>query len=161
MCYSMVRPADRKGDHRNGGGVLEGRSPDALRGSGVGTSEAGGSSPAVPGRRAGCRARLAWGACFRSAPGCGSRVALGAEAGQISWLTFRRSLCYLAIGLPAGFLGALGVGQVLQAVLVISPTDPMTLAGIVALFAVVSLLACLIPAQRAARLDPMVALRPE
>ena len=91
----------------------------------------------------------------------GIRVALGAEAGQISWLTLRRSLRYLAIGLPAGFLGAVAVGQVLQAVLVFSPTDPLTLAGIVALFAVVSLVACLVPARRAARLDRMIALRPE
>ena len=91
----------------------------------------------------------------------GIRVALGAEARQISWLTLRRSLRYLAIGLPAEFLGALGTGQVLQAVLVVSPTDPLTLAGIVALFAVVSLLACLVPARRAARLDPMVGFRPE
>ena len=53
------------------------------------------------------------------------------------------------------------MGQVLQAVLVVSPTDPLTLAGIVALFAVVSRLACLVPARRAARLDPMVAFRPE
>ena len=91
----------------------------------------------------------------------GLRVALGAEAGQKSWLALRRSLRYLAIGLPAGILGALGVDQVLQAVLMVSPTDPPTLAGIVALFAVASLAACLVAAQRAARLDPMIAIRPE
>ena len=91
----------------------------------------------------------------------GIRVALGAEARQISWLTLRRSLRYLAIGFPAGLLGALGVGQILEAIIVISPTDPLTLGGIVALFTVVSLVACLVPAQRAARLDPMVALRVE
>ena len=91
----------------------------------------------------------------------GIRVALGAEAGQISWLALRRSLRYLAIGLPAGLLGALGVGQVLAAILVVSPTDPLTIAGIVALFAVVGLVACVVPARRAAHLDPMVALRVE
>ena len=80
----------------------------------------------------------------------------------MSWLSLRRSMGYLAIGLPAGILGALGVGRLLQSTLVqISPTDPLTLVGIVLLLAVVSLVACLIPAQRAAHLDPMVALRVE
>ena len=92
----------------------------------------------------------------------GIRVALGAEPRQMSWLSLRRSLRYLAIGLPVGILGALGVGQLLQSILVqISSTDPLTPAGIVLLLAVVSLVACLIPARRAARLDPMVALRVE
>ena len=81
----------------------------------------------------------------------------------MSWLSLRRPLGYLAIGLPAGILGAsLGVGQLLQSILIqISPADPLTLAGIVLLLAVVSLVACLILAQRAARLDSMVALRIE
>ncbi len=91
----------------------------------------------------------------------GIRIALGAQPRQMSWLSLRRSLGYLAIGLPVEILGALGVGQLLRSILVISPTDPLTLADIVLLLAVVSLVVCLIPARRAARLDPMVALRVE
>ena len=92
----------------------------------------------------------------------GLRVALGAGQRQTSWLFLRRSLGYLAIGLPAGTLGALGVGQMLRSVLVqIRPADPVTLAGTVLLLTVVCIAAGLIPARRAARLDPMVALRAE
>ena len=92
----------------------------------------------------------------------GLRVALGAKQRQTSWLFLRRSLGYLAIGLPAGILGALGVGQMLRSLLVqVRPADPVTLAGTVLLLTVVCVAAGLIPAQRAARLDPMVALRAE
>ena len=92
----------------------------------------------------------------------GLRVALGAGRKQTSWLFLRRSLGYLAIGLPAGILGALGVGQMLRSVLVqVRPADPVTLAGTVLLLTVVCVAAGLIPARRAARLHPMVALRAE
>ncbi|HIE92965.1 MAG TPA: hypothetical protein EYQ83_08910 [Acidobacteria bacterium] len=58
--------------------------------------------------------------------------------------------------------GAFGVGQLLQSLLVqTSPTDPMTLLSIVALLLSVAVTACLWPARRAARLDPMMALRHE
>ena len=92
----------------------------------------------------------------------GLRVALGAGQRQVSWLFLRRSLGYLAIGVPAGILGALGVGQLLRSVLVqVGPTDPLTLAGTVPLLTAVCIVACRIPARKAARLDPMVALRAE
>ena len=92
----------------------------------------------------------------------GLRVALGAGRRQTSWLFLRRSLGYLAVGLPAGILGALGVGQLLRSVLVqVGPTDPATLAGTVLLLTAVCIVAGLIPARKAARLDPMVALRAE
>ena len=92
----------------------------------------------------------------------GLRVALGAGQRQMSWLVLRRSLGYLAIGVPAGILGALGVGQLLRSVLVqVGPTDPLTLAGTVLLLTAVCIVAGLIPARKAARLDPMVALRAE
>lgn len=92
----------------------------------------------------------------------GLRVALGADQRQMLWLFLRRSLGYLAIGVPAGVLGALGVGQLLRSVLVqVGPTDPPTLAGTVLLLTAVCIVAGLIPARKAARLDPMVALRAE
>ena len=90
----------------------------------------------------------------------GLRVALGARPGQVQWLILRLALWQLAIGLLIGVAGALGVGQLLHSLLVqTSPTDPTTLVSIVALLMSVAVLACLWPARRAARLDPMVALR--
>jgi putative ABC transport system permease protein len=74
----------------------------------------------------------------------------------------KRALVQLAIGLPIGMAGAFGVGRVLQSLLVqTSPSDPVTLGSIMAVLVGVAILACLWPARRAARLDPMIALRYE
>ncbi len=92
----------------------------------------------------------------------GVRMALGAASGQVSWLVLRRGLVQLAIGLTLGLAGAWGVSRVLRELLVqITPTDPTTFAAITILLTLVSLAACLIPARRATRLDPLVALRVE
>ncbi len=92
----------------------------------------------------------------------GIRVAHGAHPRQVTWLVLRRALIQLAIGLPVGLAGAVGVGQLLQSLLVqTSPADPLMLGTIVLVLAVVAVAACVIPAQRAARLDPMVAFRVE
>ncbi len=90
----------------------------------------------------------------------GVRMALGAQARQVSWLILRQGLLQLLIGLVLGTAGALLAGPVLQALLVqIKPTDPVTLGGIALLFTFVTVLACLIPARRATKLDPLTALR--
>jgi predicted permease len=90
----------------------------------------------------------------------GVRMALGAGPRQILWLMLRRTIVQLAIGLPVGLAGAYGVGRLLEGFLVrTSPADPITLASIVLILVGVALLACLWPARRAARFDPMVALR--
>jgi predicted permease len=92
----------------------------------------------------------------------GIRVAHGAEPRQVTWLVLRRALTQLAIGLPVGIAGAVGVGWLLQSLVVAtSPADPVTLAAIVGVLSVVAVVACIVPAQRAARLDPMVAFRIE
>lgn len=92
----------------------------------------------------------------------GIRISLGAQPNQISWLALRRVLVHLAIGLPLGMAGAFGVGVVLQSLLVqTSPGDPLTLGAVAAVMALVAVLACLWPARRAARLDPVTALRVE
>ena len=92
----------------------------------------------------------------------GIRMALGAQSRGMLWLVLRRALVQLAIGLPIGIAGAYGVGRILQSVLVqTSPSDPVTLGSVVALLVTVAILACLWPARRASRLDPMLALRYE
>ncbi|HSC26865.1 MAG TPA: FtsX-like permease family protein, partial [Vicinamibacterales bacterium] len=92
----------------------------------------------------------------------GVRMALGAEARQVSWLVLRQGLIQLTIGLSLGLLGAYFVSNVLRTLLVqITPTDPVTFTVITMLVTLVALAACLLPARRATRVDPLVALRTE
>jgi putative ABC transport system permease protein len=90
----------------------------------------------------------------------GVRMALGAQAATVLWLILRRSLVQMTIGLALGIAGALGVGKLLESLLVqTGARDPVTLTTIVGLLIVVSMSACLWPARRATRLDPVSALR--
>jgi len=90
----------------------------------------------------------------------GIRMALGADARQVAWLFLRRGLLQLAMGLTIGLAGAFMVSGALGALLVqVTPTDPLTFAAIAVLLTSVGLAACLIPARRAARVDPLIALR--
>jgi predicted permease len=92
----------------------------------------------------------------------GVRVALGAQAAQVWWLVLRRGIVQMVIGLAIGIGGAIGVGKLLESLLVQTGTrDPATLASIVALLVFVSLSASFWPARRATRLDPVQALRYE
>ena len=92
----------------------------------------------------------------------GVRMVLGAQPGQVIWLFLRRAFFQLTIGLSIGLAAAFGVGQLLQTLLVqTSSRDPVTLTSIVVLLAVVAVVACIWPARRATRLDPLVALRHE
>jgi putative ABC transport system permease protein len=68
----------------------------------------------------------------------------------------------VAFGLAAGLAGSLVLTRFLQTMLFdVTPTDPITFAGISALLAAVALVACFVPARRATRVDPLVALRHE
>jgi putative ABC transport system permease protein len=92
----------------------------------------------------------------------GLRVALGARPGQVQWLILHLALWQLTLGLSIGVAGALGVGRLLRSQLFgTSPIDPTTLILEVVILASVAILACVVPARRAVRLDPMVALRSE
>jgi len=90
----------------------------------------------------------------------GVRMALGARPAGVLWLVLRQSMLVVAIGLVIGLAVALLLGPQVTALLVqVSPTDPWTIGGTIALLALVALAACYVPAYRAAHIDPLKALR--
>jgi predicted permease len=92
----------------------------------------------------------------------GVRAALGASTWDQIRLVLGSGLSLTAIGLVIGALGALGLTHLLASLLFgVSPRDPWTLVLVAAILAVVALAACYIPARRATRIDPMIALRYE
>jgi putative ABC transport system permease protein len=92
----------------------------------------------------------------------GIRVALGADDRKVLGLVVGHAAALTGIGLLLGLTGALGLSSVIAGLLFqVSPTDPPTLAAGVVLLSVVALLAAVIPARRAARVDPAIALRAE
>jgi len=92
----------------------------------------------------------------------GIRLALGAERADILRMILRSSLPLILVGVGLGLCGAVAVTRVLQSFLFeVKPTDIATFAVVSVLLAAVALLACYIPARRATKVDPMVALRYE
>jgi len=92
----------------------------------------------------------------------GLRVALGAGRREVVGMVVGRAIRLVALGLAGGLVLALGAGQLLRSQLVgVGPRDPLTYLAIAALLALVGLAAAWLPARRAARVDPMVALRYE
>ncbi len=92
----------------------------------------------------------------------GIRMALGAQRAAVVGMVVRESMIVVAIGVLIGLAGALAGGRFIQSVLYgLSPTDAWTMAGAVILMIAVSLAAGYLPARRASRVDPMVALRYE
>jgi putative ABC transport system permease protein len=92
----------------------------------------------------------------------GIRVALGASSGRIVRLVLRQGLTLATIGIVIGVGGALVLSRLTRTLLFgVSPNDPSTYVAVAAVIAAVALLACLLPAQRAMRVDPLEAIRGE
>jgi putative ABC transport system permease protein len=96
----------------------------------------------------------------------GVRMALGADDGRILGMVLRQGSMQIGLGLLLGVAVALAValtaGEAIGNTLFgVNPRDPLTYGAVIALVTIVSLIATLVPARRAARVDPMVALRAE
>jgi ABC-type antimicrobial peptide transport system permease subunit len=92
----------------------------------------------------------------------GIRRALGAQGRSIMGMVLRQGLALAITGTGIGLIGALIVSNLMAGLLYgVKPTDPATFVGVTFLLVGVALLACIVPAQRALRVDPMVALRCE
>ena len=92
----------------------------------------------------------------------GVRMALGAQAIQVLQMVLKQGAWLVGSGLLLGVLGALALRRALASVLFnVAPTDPGIFAAVLVVLAMVGFLACYLPAQRAMRVDPLVALRRE
>ncbi|MGC1789632.1 MAG: ABC transporter permease [Terriglobales bacterium] len=92
----------------------------------------------------------------------GVRVALGATSGDVLRMVLAQAMRTILIGVVAGIMGSLVLTRTVSALLFgVTATDPVTFAGVTLLLVTVALLACYIPARRATKVDPVVALRCE
>src|SRR5262249_26698380 len=92
----------------------------------------------------------------------GVRIALGASRGNILGMVLTTGMRQMAIGLAIGMAAAFGVTRVLSAILTgVSPTDPVTFGSVAVILVASAALGCAVPARRAMRVDPAIALRHE
>lgn len=102
---------------------------------------------------------LAYGVSQRT-PEIGIRMALGADRSRVVGMVVRQGMVMALAGVALGVLAALGLTRFMQGMLFgVTPQDPLTFAAVPLVFAVVALVACMIPARRAARIHPAVSLR--
>jgi putative ABC transport system permease protein len=92
----------------------------------------------------------------------GIRIAFGAEASNVLALVLRQGVIVIAIGVVTGTLAALSLSGLLRGLLWgVTPRDPATFAMVVGAIALIALIACLVPASRALKVDPLTAMRQE
>jgi ABC-type transport system, involved in lipoprotein release, permease component len=104
---------------------------------------------------------MAWSVSQRSRE-IGIRLALGADTGAILRWILGQGMRLTLVGVTVGLLGAFAMTRLLRGLLFeVAPSDPLTYVCVAGLLAVVALLACYIPARRATKVDPIVALRCE
>jgi len=92
----------------------------------------------------------------------GIRMALGAQQADVLRLILKQGILLTVCGVALGLVAAYVLSRLMESLLFgVSPTDPLTFALVAVALAVVTLAACLIPARRAMKVDPMIALRYE
>ena len=92
----------------------------------------------------------------------GIRIALGAQAGSISWLVLRHAGTLALIGIAIGVVLTIALSRFAASLMYgVEPTDPVIFASVAAILGVMALAAALVPAHRATRIDPLVALKAE
>jgi putative ABC transport system permease protein len=92
----------------------------------------------------------------------GVRMALGARQGAVMAMVLRQAITPVLLGLAAGIVCALALGRIIAGLLFsVSPSDPKTIAGVAVITIAAALAAAWVPARRATRIDPLIALRYE
>jgi ABC-type antimicrobial peptide transport system permease subunit len=92
----------------------------------------------------------------------GIRIALGAERRDVLWMVLAEGAKMALVGVAIGLVAAFGLARLMASMLFgVSAHDPLSFAGVAGLLILVALAACYIPARRATKVDPVVALRHE
>jgi putative ABC transport system permease protein len=92
----------------------------------------------------------------------GIRMALGASTASVLKMVLRKGLGLIGIGVALGMVASVALTRLASSLLWgVSPRDPLTFLGVLLVLGIVGMIACLVPARRATRVDPLVALRYE